>query len=120
MKLNRNSPPSKPLGCRRHHSLSTILKAHKLPSALRVNYSFVKVDCLTIQKNIGFYKSYRVICLNLILGPVANIMSNGREITRSITCSMELSSNISEDTAKFSLSPIQKVVEDLMVGIVAV
>lgn len=53
----------------------------------------------------------RVICL----GPIHNIMANGWEITRSISCNSELSSNMSQATSELSLQPLGNVLADLQV-----
>jgi len=55
------------------------------------------------------------MAFNIKTGPINNILLNGKEITRSLSCSVELSANHTRAKWKLKMKPLENVMDEFQV-----
>jgi len=92
------------------------VKHHKpKPTLIKIYRKLHEIN--KIHKGLILIACHLIHVFNINTGPINNILLNGKEITRSLSCSVELSANHTRTKWELKMKPLENVMDEFQVSL---
>ena len=95
------------------------VKHHKpKPTLIKIYRKLYEIN--KIHKGLILIACHLIHVFNINTGPINNILLNGKEITRSLSCSVELSANHTRTKWELKMKPLENVMDEFQVSLLII